>query len=651
MCCVYIRIMISRFVINRDSCHNILPLWSRGWREAKCCRSLVETSPGSEYRQLYRTVSTNRLHSWMCVRTCVLTPLLFTKMKCGWFTRWRFFLLWPWLLVPASSREDMTRRWILSLLAFHRHHLQSQMSCRENRKKKVTFHDVTVDLTVVGVDDQSVLTDHIQTERKDVDWLTRHSPMFPRGNSAVSRVSCLRLSFHRQRAQSQHLSSQSLHPRIDPPLVGHSWIQQRSSWLLHQERQILPNSGLRKQHLRVMKFGYSSGFFGFFDRYTATLDIEHMKAQSVGTKFARLPRENEVALPVLGHSDARCPTWRHNMHSSRHRRRAWCSLPRVVSVSVGRFLGIVGRDSEGEVGRLGKTTVVPWFDNYPPSIQESSLWNAWHETEAHVLLENCNLLMQTLEMRMHQRLPGCHQTVQDLLGHLSEDPLCMLILPTRHHRRHCGTQHRLPRIHRHHIHTHQSVDQHSWQTQTQSHSKSKSLLISELEIIMSVQLSCIAVWIDAVQCLIISPYFRRRKSSTKKSNSKRTPSYQHRDEKFWQSSEHLIRQLLPTVNQPDCLKHVVMRLFLRRTGMEVEEHTSDSLPSSPKTRRVWLATQILSALQSIHSVVELKNSHRGQQKTPRNWLIRCSRYPWYVQLIFSQKLLLNRCSRRLTESN
>ena len=47
---------------------------------------------------------------------------------------------------------------------------------------------------------------------------------------------------------------------------------------------------------------------------------------------------------------------------------------------------------------------------------------ARHETEAHVLLENCDLLMHTVEMWTHQRLPDCHQTVQEVLGHLSEQP-------------------------------------------------------------------------------------------------------------------------------------------------------------------------------------------------------------------------------------
>ena len=43
-------------------------------------------------------------------------------------------------------------------------------------------------------------------------------------------------------------------------------------------------------------------------------------------------------------------------------------------------------------------------------------WHFRHETDALVLLENCNLLMHTL--RVHQRLPRGHQTVQEVLGHL-----------------------------------------------------------------------------------------------------------------------------------------------------------------------------------------------------------------------------------------
>ena len=48
-------------------------------------------------------------------------------------------------------------------------------------------------------------------------------------------------------------------------------------------------------------------------------------------------------------------------------------------------------------------------------------------------LENCDLPMHTLEMQTHQRLPDCHQTVQEVLGHLSEYQLCMQFHPAHHH--------------------------------------------------------------------------------------------------------------------------------------------------------------------------------------------------------------------------
>ena len=42
-------------------------------------------------------------------------------------------------------------------------------------------------------------------------------------------------------------------------------------------------------------------------------------------------------------------------------------------------------------------------------------------------LKSGDLPKHTLEMRTHQRLPGRHQTVQEVLGHLSEYQLCVLI--------------------------------------------------------------------------------------------------------------------------------------------------------------------------------------------------------------------------------
>ena len=58
---------------------------------------------------------------------------------------------------PAPSREGLTRHWALGIIPF-----QSKMSCRKNCTRKVTFQDVTVDTIVVVVDDQPVLTQHIQ---------------------------------------------------------------------------------------------------------------------------------------------------------------------------------------------------------------------------------------------------------------------------------------------------------------------------------------------------------------------------------------------------------------------------------------------------------------------------------------------------------
>ena len=65
---------VTSFVIIRDSCHNILPQWSRGCRGTTGVRSLVEKSPGLSISK-HTPISTSRLHSWMCVRARVLTPL------------------------------------------------------------------------------------------------------------------------------------------------------------------------------------------------------------------------------------------------------------------------------------------------------------------------------------------------------------------------------------------------------------------------------------------------------------------------------------------------------------------------------------------------------------------------------------------------
>ena len=75
-----------------------------------------------------------------------------------------------------------------------------------------------------------------------------------------------------------------------------------------------------------------------------------------------------------------------------------------------------------------------------------------------MLLENCDLPKHTLEIRTHQHLPDCHQTVQEVLGHLSEYQLCMQFHPTHRHSYQRSSQRLLRSCHRHHPHTQQSVD-------------------------------------------------------------------------------------------------------------------------------------------------------------------------------------------------
>ena len=71
--------------------------------------------------------------------------------------------------------------------------------------------------------------------------------------------------------------------------------------------------------------------------------------------------------------------------------------------------------------------------------QENSLCHSCHETDAHVLLDTCDLLMHTLEM--HRRLPGCPQKRFKNFWVICRRTRCvMLILPIRH-RRQCSTQH------------------------------------------------------------------------------------------------------------------------------------------------------------------------------------------------------------------
>ena len=80
---------------------------------------------------------------------------------------------------------------------------------------------------------------------------------------------------------------------------------------------------------------------------------------------------------------------------------------------------------------------------------ESSLWHSSHEPEAHVLLENFDLLMHTLEIRTHQRLPDCHQTVQKFWV-ICWSTHC--VHPSRHHSHQCTSQHHPHSILRHHTH-------------------------------------------------------------------------------------------------------------------------------------------------------------------------------------------------------
>ena len=155
----------------------------------------------------------------------------------------------------------MRRRWALSPFAFARHHLLSEMVCRKNCTNEVTFHDVLADTVVVVVYGRLVLTDHIQTDEKRCrTCLTPHSPQFLAGSQrAMSRFSCVPHEFHRQRTYTQHLSSQSWYPRIDPSLVDHwlntSCIQKRSSWLFHQGWKNPSKLLIEKAAQSAMSFG------------------------------------------------------------------------------------------------------------------------------------------------------------------------------------------------------------------------------------------------------------------------------------------------------------------------------------------------------------------------------------------------------------
>ena len=62
--------------------------------------------------------------------------------------------------------------------------------------------------------------------------------------------------------------------------------------------------------------------------------------------------------------------------------------------------------------------------------------------------------LKTATMQTPQRLPDCHQTVQEVLGHLSEYQLCLRFHPTHHHSHQCYSQHFLHSVPHHPLHTH-----------------------------------------------------------------------------------------------------------------------------------------------------------------------------------------------------
>ena len=86
--CVFKTQDVTSFVINRDSCNNILPQWSRRCRGAISFRSLVEPSPGlSIFRHTQQ--STSRLRLWMCVCARVVALLHEDEM---WMIHMKAFL-------------------------------------------------------------------------------------------------------------------------------------------------------------------------------------------------------------------------------------------------------------------------------------------------------------------------------------------------------------------------------------------------------------------------------------------------------------------------------------------------------------------------------------------------------------------------------
>ena len=106
--------------------------------------------------------------------------------------------------------------------------------------------------------------------------------------------------------------------------------------------------------------------------------------------------------------------------------------------------------------RLCRLAISGWLSQAVKSTNANSRKVASHTLDTSQKL-TCFLktaIHTLLEMRTHQRLPGCHQTVQEVLGHLSEYQLCTQFHPTRHHSRQCTSQHLPHRI----LHSHCFVD-------------------------------------------------------------------------------------------------------------------------------------------------------------------------------------------------
>ena len=101
MFCVLRTHDVTSWVINRDSCNNSLPQWSRGWCD-KFSLSFDETSPGLSSLQAYPTISTSRLHLWICAGARVLTLLHEDEM---WVIQLKVFLSPAPLVVDPSAES------------------------------------------------------------------------------------------------------------------------------------------------------------------------------------------------------------------------------------------------------------------------------------------------------------------------------------------------------------------------------------------------------------------------------------------------------------------------------------------------------------------------------------------------------------------